>query len=251
MSDKKSIDKADTVDKSEIKKFEAMANEWWDEEGKFKPLHRLNPTRIEYIVNNATQHFGKTNEQKPLAGLTLLDVGCGGGLLSEPMARLGAQVTAIDASEKNINIASLHAKKSGLDITYMPITTETLVKQHAQFDIVLNMEVVEHVADIALYMQEVCALVKPSGLLFNATLNRTLKSYLFAIIGAEYVLRWLPMGTHDWQKFVKPSELSAQIEANGLRVKEILGMTFNPLNQGWSISDNLDVNYLLLAQQRD
>lgn len=244
------MQKHQTVDPEEIKKFEAIASQWWDENGKFKPLHRFNPIRIEYIVNTAIQHFGRAVDTKPLAGLTVLDIGCGGGLLSEALSRLGADVTGIDVSEKNIQVATLHAKNSGVKVSYHVSTAEDFLAKDRHYDIVLCMEVVEHVVDLAGFMKSVCQLTKPSGLLYCATLNRTIKSYLFAIVGAEYVLRWLPVGTHHWHKFLKPSELCALIESGGLRIKELKGFAYNPLTEHWSISANLDVNYVILAQRR-
>lgn len=227
-----------TIDPSEIAKFEAMAEEWWDESGKFAPLHKFNPVRIDYIRNVIDAKFGKMD------GISLLDIGCGGGLLAEPLTRLGAHVTAIDASEKNITIASVHAEKSGLSIDYQATTAEALAAKGEQFDVVLSMEVVEHVADVETFLNATASLVKPGGMLIVATLNRTIKSFAFAIVGAEYVLRWLPRGTHDWKKFLKPSEIEA-ILRDTLTLKESKGASFNPLSNSWSLSNDLSINYMM------
>lgn len=238
-----------SIDEKEIAKFTAMADEWWDENGKFKPLHKFNPVRIDYIKQQASEHFATNNPQKPLEGLKILDIGCGGGLLSEPMARLGADVTAIDAAEKNITIASLHAEKMGIAIDYRHTTVEDLVKEKQQFDIVLNMEVVEHVADVEGFLTHSSQLVKPNGLMFVATLNRTAKSFAFAIVGAEYVLRWLPRGTHEWKKFLKPSEIEFVLAANAMQLKQLTGVTLNPLTMKWNTSSDIAVNYMMLLQR--
>ncbi|PIR37669.1 MAG: bifunctional 3-demethylubiquinol 3-O-methyltransferase/2-polyprenyl-6-hydroxyphenol methylase [Alphaproteobacteria bacterium CG11_big_fil_rev_8_21_14_0_20_39_49] len=234
--------KSKSIDENEIAKFSAMADEWWDLNGKFKPLHKFNPVRIEYIRDNVLSHFDKEG----FKGLKFLDIGCGGGLLSEPMARLGADVTSIDASEKNIKIASLHAEQSGLKIDYQCTSAEELAKKGGKFDVVLNMEVIEHVANIGSFVQASADLLKPEGLMFIATLNRTLKSYALAIVGAEYILRWLPKGTHDWKKFLKPSEVEELASENGLKLKEIQGVSYNPLIDKWKLSDDVDVNYMML-----
>ena len=230
---------SDCVDPKEIQKFSDMAKTWWDPQGPFRPLHRFNPIRIEYI----TQQLQKQNPT--LSGLQMLDIGCGGGLLSEPMARLGAKVTAIDASEKNIEIAKLHAKESGLTIRYHHQTVDQLLVKKTRFDVILNMEVIEHVQDPALFLKHSAALLKPGGIMFVATLNRTIKSYLFAIIGAEYILRWLPRGTHEWHKFIKPSEMEAMLSDTGCHRQALTGVTFNPLTQSWSLSDDLSINYMM------
>jgi 2-polyprenyl-6-hydroxyphenyl methylase/3-demethylubiquinone-9 3-methyltransferase len=237
-----------TISPEEVEKFSRIAEEWWDENGKFKPLHRMNPMRIEYIRNKTCTHFGKDAAViKPLAGLSLLDVGCGGGLLCEPFTRLGAAVTGIDASEKNIKVASLHAEKMGLKIDYRCTAAEAMSEQ---YDVVLAMEIVEHVADVPTFLKAVSALVKPGGILFMSTLNRTIKSYAMAIVGAEYILRWLPRGTHDWKKFVKPAELCGGLRNEGLNIQHMTGTVFNPLNQHWSTNDrDLDVNYILTANK--
>ncbi|MEM6477890.1 MAG: bifunctional 2-polyprenyl-6-hydroxyphenol methylase/3-demethylubiquinol 3-O-methyltransferase UbiG [Pseudomonadota bacterium] len=241
-----------TVDQDEIAKFEAMAAEWWDPAGKFKPLHMLNPTRLDYITAQIAAEFDRDlSAEHPFEGLTLLDIGCGGGLLCEPMSRLGARVVGADAAEKNIPVARIHAEQSGLDIDYRATTAEALVRDEALFDVVLNMEVVEHVADPAAYLSACAALVKPGGMHICSTLNRTAKSYLAAIIGAEHVMKWLPKGTHDWQKFIKPEDLSDMIEAAGLDVVDKTGMVFNPLGWSWSLSSrDLSVNYVTTALKR-
>ena len=241
-----------SVDVQEIAHFSALAERWWDETGPFKPLHDINPLRIGFIRDHAINHFGlRSNTLNQLSGLSLVDIGCGGGLISEPMARLGAQVTGVDASEKNIGVAALHAAQTGLAIDYQNRTAEALVKDGKQFDIVLALEIVEHVADVSAFTAAIAALVKPGGLLFMSTINRTAKSYLFAIIGAEYVLRWVPKGTHQWKKFIRPSELCGQLRSNGLELKEMTGMTLHPLKFEWQLTPrDLDVNYLLVAEKQ-
>lgn len=240
-----------TVDPDEVARFAAMAEQWWDPRGKFRPLHELNPTRVKYIRDRALSHFGRdagAGSLKPLAGLRVLDIGCGGGLLCEPLARLGAQVTGIDAATKNIEIARLHAGQAGLEIDYRVQTAEELVGRES-FDIVLSMEVVEHVADPALFLKSCAQLVRPGGMLVAATLNRTARSYALAIVGVEYVLRWLPRGTHDWKKFLRPSELARGLRNGGLAVREIVGVSFNPINRSWSLSSDLAVNYMVMAEK--
>ncbi len=239
----------DSRDSAELEKFRRMAAEWWNPTGKFKPLHRFNPVRLEYIRDRACEHFGRDKHaMRPLEGLSLLDVGCGGGLLCEPMARLGADVTGIDAVAQNIEIASLHAAESGLDIGYRAETAENILADGARFDIVLSMEVVEHVADPAAFLGDCARLVAPGGLAFAATLNRTPKAFALAIVGAEYVMRWLPRGTHDWRKFVKPSELVGGLEAGGIEMLELTGVVFNPLTGGWSRKrSDMDVNYMAVG----
>ena len=236
----------DSRDPAELEKFRRMAAEWWDPSGKFKPLHRFNPVRLEYIRDRACEHFGRNKDSvRPLDGLRLLDVGCGGGLLCEPMARLGAQVTGIDAVAQNAEVASLHAAESGLGIDYRATTAEALRADGEAFDIVLSMEVVEHVADPAAFLGDCARLVAPGGLAFAATLNRTPKAFALAIVGAEYVMRWLPRGTHDWRKFVKPSELVGGLEAGGIEMLELTGVVFNPLTGTWSRSaSDMAVNYM-------
>ncbi len=234
-----------TINKEEIQKFSKLANEWWDVNGKFKPLHMFNPVRIEYILDEITKHF-KINRQKKLflRNLNILDIGCGGGLISEPMARLGANVTGIDASEKNIKVADLHSKESDLKINYLNISPEEM-KEKEKFDIILNLEVVEHVDNLDLYLKSCQKLLKKNGLMFTATINRTLISYIKAIIGAEYVLRWLPIGTHDWNKFIKPEELQEKLFDKKFSTNDIKGLEFNPILRKWKRSDNLSVNYII------
>ena len=232
-----------SINKKEIEKFSNMAAEWWDPEGKFKPLHKFNPIRIKYIKENIIKEFQLKNKKYPLSGINVLDIGCGGGLLSEPMCRLGANVTAIDASNKNIAIANLHAKKNNLKINYICSSPEKL-KTTKKFDVILNMEIVEHVEDVDFFLKSCANLLKKNGLMFVATINKTLKSYIFAIVGAEYVLRWLPIGTHEWEKFVKPEELKSMLIKNNLNLKKIDGMNFNILKDEWNVSKDLSVNYI-------
>ncbi|WP_322867248.1 bifunctional 2-polyprenyl-6-hydroxyphenol methylase/3-demethylubiquinol 3-O-methyltransferase UbiG [Aquicoccus sp. G2-2] len=237
---------ADTVDPGEIAKFEAMAAEWWDPNGKFKPLHLMNPCRLDYITSQIAAEFGRDLEkQAPFKELRLLDIGCGGGLLSEPMARLGAEVVGADAAAGNIPVAEIHAVQSNLNIDYRNTTAEALAAAGEQFDVVLNMEVVEHVADPLAYLSACCQLLKPGGLMICSTLNRNAKSFAVAIVGAEYVMRWLPKGTHDWRKFITPDELFALISEAGLTSVDRKGFVLNPISWQWSISDrDLSVNYV-------
>jgi len=238
-----------TINKEEIQKFSKLADEWWDVNGKFKPLHMFNPIRIEYILDEITKHFKLDKETKlPLNNLNILDIGCGGGLISEPMARLGGNVTGIDAAKKNIKIASLHSKESNLKIRYLENSPEQL-KEKEKFDIILNLEIVEHVENVDLYLQSCYGLLKRNGLMFTATINRTLISYIKAIIGAEYVLRWLPIGTHDWNKFVKPEELQKKLTDKKFTTKNIKGLEFNPIFNKWKKSDNLSVNYIICSSK--
>ncbi len=232
-----------SVNKKEIDKFSKMANEWWDPEGKFKPLHKFNPTRIKYIKENIINNFKLKNKLRPLSGINILDIGCGGGLLSEPMSRMGANVTGIDASDKNIKIAKLHSKKNKLKINYLCSSPEKL-KITKKFDVILNMEIVEHVEDIDFFLKSCSKLLKKNGLMFVATINKTLKSYIFAIVGAEYVLRWLPIGTHEWEKFVKPEDLKKILMKYDLSLNKIEGMNFNIIKDEWSISRDSSVNYI-------
>ena len=232
-----------SVNKKEIDKFSKMADEWWDPEGKFKPLHKFNPTRIKYLKENIVYNFKLKNKSKPLSGIKILDIGCGGGLLSEPMSRMGANVTGIDASDKNIKIAKLHSKKNKLKINYLCSSPEKL-KIEKKFDVILNMEIVEHVEDIDFFLKSCSKLLKKNGLMFVATINKTLKSYIFAIVGAEYVLRWLPIGTHEWEKFVKPEDLKQILNKNNLSLERFDGMNFNAIKDEWSISKDLSVNYI-------
>lgn len=241
---------ATTVDPAEIERFSRIAEAWWDPSGKFAPLHRLNPLRIGYIRDQAARHWRRDAlSGGPMAGLDLLDIGCGGGLLSEPMTRLGAGVTGIDASERNVAIARQHADKQGLAIDYRVQSAEALVEEGRQFDIVLALEIVEHVTDAGLFLKSCGRLVKPGGLLFLSTLNRTAKAWALAIAGAEYVMRWLPRGTHDWRKFLKPSEAVDGLRAGGIETREIVGVIYNPLSRAWSLSKrDLDVNYMLYGE---
>jgi 2-polyprenyl-6-hydroxyphenyl methylase/3-demethylubiquinone-9 3-methyltransferase len=232
-----------SVNKKEIEKFSKMAAEWWDPEGKFKPLHKFNPIRIKYIKDNIIYSFKLKSKEQPLQKINILDIGCGGGLLSEPMARLGANVTGIDASDKNIKIAKLHAKKNKLNINYFCSSPEKL-KIKKKFDVILNMEIIEHVEDINFFIKSCSKLLKKNGLMFVATLNKTLKSYVFAIIGAEYVLRWLPIGTHDWEKFVKPEDLKNILNKNNLKIEKIDGMNFDIFKDEWNISKDTSINYI-------
>ena len=238
-----------TVDKAETAKFAAMAEEWWDPDGKFAPLHKFNPVRLGFLRDRICARFGRDPmANRPLDGLCLADIGCGGGLLSEPMARLGATVSGIDAVEKNIEIASMHAETMGVAVDYRCDTVEEMAARGEAYDVVLNMEVVEHVANVDLFLETSSALVKPGGIMVVATLNRTLKAFALAIVGAEYVLRWLPRGTHDWNKFVRPSELAAPLRRAGLELSEITGVIYNPLTDKWSLAPrDLDVNYMAVA----
>ena len=238
-----------TVNKDEIAKFSKLADEWWDINGKFKPLHMFNPIRIEYILDIVTANFKiDKNKKNPLKNLKILDIGCGGGLISEPMTRLGADITAIDASSKNINIAKAHAKKNNLSITYLNTEPESLRSKN-KFDIILNLEVVEHVENLDLYLKSCFDLLKPKGIMFTATLNRTLTSYIKAIVGAEYVLRWLPIGTHDWNKFITPEELEKKLTDLDFSIVNLTGLSFNLFSQEWKKTKNLSVNYILVAQK--
>ena len=234
-----------TINKEEIQKFSRLAEEWWDVNGKFKPLHMFNPIRIEYITERIKIHFKlKKDKFNYLEGLNILDIGCGGGLISEPMARLGANVTGIDASEKNIHIAKLHSKKSGLKINYLYASPENL--EHIEkFDIILNLEIVEHVNNVNLYVKSCYKLLKKNGLMFTATLNRSFVSYIKAIIGAEYILRWLPIGTHDWNKFIKPEELEKFLSDEKFSTIDVKGLTFNPFLKKWKETNDLSVNYIV------
>ncbi len=234
-----------TINKEEIQKFSNLADEWWDVKGKFKPLHMFNPIRIEYILENIKQHFKlESKKNNYLEDLNILDIGCGGGLICEPMARLGAKITGIDASKKNIAVASIHAKKNDLKINYLNKSPEQL-EIFEKFDIIFNLEVVEHVENVDLYIKSCERLLKKNGLMFTATLNRTFSSYVKAIVGAEYILRWLPIGTHDWNKFIKPEELEQKLTNNKLETKNIKGLVFNPLTKKWKRSEDLSVNYII------
>ena len=232
-----------TINKEEIQKFSDLAEEWWDVNGKFKPLHMFNPIRIEYITENIKKHFNIKTNNNFLKNLNILDIGCGGGLISEPMARMGATVTGIDASEKNIKIAQLHAKKNNLDILYLNKAPEQM-REVEKFDIILYLEIVEHVDNVDLYIDSCYLLLKKNGLMFTATLNRTLTSYIKAIIGAEYILRWLPIGTHEWDKFIKPEELEKIFVSKKFKTIDIKGLKFNPFIKKWKKSNDLSVNYI-------
>lgn len=241
-----------TVDPAEVTRFAAVADAWWDPKGAFAPLHKLNPTRLAYIRDQLCRHFGRDpRSARSLEGLSVLDVGCGGGLLAEPITRMGAAVTGIDATEQNIRVAGLHAQDMELDIDYRHIAAEELAAEGEAFDVVVNMEVIEHVADVPAFLAACRALVKPGGIMLFSTLNRTAKAFAMAIVGAEYVLRWLPRGTHDWQKFLKPSELSAALEAAGFMVPDLSGLSYDPLGDSWRVTRDLSVNYLGTAIPRD
>ena len=235
--------KKDTINKKEIDKFSKLADEWWDPEGKFKPLHNFNPVRLRYIKDTITKKFGYKSEKLPLKDIKILDIGCGGGLLSEPLSRLGAEVTGIDASDRNIKIAKTHLEKSKLDINYYCSSPDKFVAKE-KFDVVLNMEIVEHVDNVDFFLLKSSELLKKNGLMFIATLNKTLKSYVFAIIGAEYILKWLPIGTHDWSKFLKPGDLIQICKNNSLNLNSLVGVKFDILKNKWTISEDSSVNYL-------
>ena len=239
---------AATVDPAEIARFEAIAAEWWDQDGKFRPLHRLNPVRLAWIRDRLTAHFARAGEGlRPYAGLSVLDVGCGGGLVAEPMARLGARVTAIDAARGNVEIARLHARQSGLAIDYRHAAAEEIAAGGERFDVVLALEVVEHVADRDAFLRACATLLAPGGALVLATLNRTPQAFLLAIVGAEYVLGWLPRGTHEWRKFVRPSELAAGLRPHGVGVRGFAGLRYDPIGDSWRETSDLSVNYMAWA----
>ncbi len=235
--------KNSTINKKEIEKFSRIAEEWWNPTGKFKPLHKFNPIRIEYIRDNIIDTFKLKNKDKPLGKIKILDIGCGGGLLSEPMCRMGADVTGIDASEKNINVAKLHAKRNDLKIKYYCTSPENLEIKN-KYDVILNMEIIEHVQDVNFFLTSCSKLLKKNGIMFVATLNKTLKSYIFAIVGAEYILKWLPIGTHEWDKFIKPNELINILKKNNLRLNKLDGMKFNLITDEWKISSDKSINYI-------
>ena len=233
-----------TIDKIEIEKFSKLAKDWWNPNGKFKPLHIFNPARIEFIREKLTSYFNlNPKDQEPLKKINILDIGCGGGLLCEPLKRLGASVTGIDASKNNIEVAKLHAKEMDLDINYINASPENLNIKN-KFDVILNMEIVEHVENVDFFLNQSANFLKNSGIMFVATLNQTLKSYLFAIVGAEYILKWLPIGTHDWQKFIKPAELITICKKSSLNLKSLDGISFNPIIDKWNISVDKSVNYI-------
>ena len=235
--------KNNTINKKEIEKFSKIAEEWWNPEGKFKPLHKFNPIRISYIKENIINTFKLDYNKTPLKNIKILDIGCGGGLLSEPMCRLGAKVTGIDASDKNIEVARLHSKKNNLEIEYVCSSPEKFSAKD-KFDVILNMEIVEHVEDVNFFLKSCSKLLKKDGIMFVATLNKTLKSYIFAIVGAEYILRWLPIGTHEWEKFIKPEDLISILKKNDLSLDRIDGMNFNLIRNKWSVSNDKSVNYI-------
>ena len=237
-----------TINKLEIEKFSKLADEWWDPNGKFRPLHKFNPTRIKYIKDFLKKYFKISNNEKPLNKLEILDIGCGGGLLSEPLSRLGAKITGIDASKKNIEIAKIHSKKNNLKINYYCSAPEKLDLKK-KFDVILNMEIVEHVEDINFFIKSSSKLLKKDGIMFVATINKTLKSYMFAIVGAEYVLRWLPIGTHDWEKFVKPRKLENICDNNFLKLIKLNGIKFNLLTDTWTLSNDHSVNYISIFKK--
>jgi 2-polyprenyl-6-hydroxyphenyl methylase / 3-demethylubiquinone-9 3-methyltransferase len=237
-----------TVDPAEVARFSRMSKEWWNPRGKFKPLHKFNPVRLRYVKDVVCARFGRDPKSpKPFEGLRFLDIGCGGGLLSEPMARLGAEVVGVDPSAMNIGVARLHAEESGLDIDYRQGIAEDLAGANERFDVILNMEVVEHVADVPLYLQTCAGMVKPGGLMVVATINRTPKAMMLAIVGAEYVLRWLPKGTHQYEKLVRPDEIRGPLESAGMAIEETTGVFYNPLADEWRLSSDTDVNYMMLA----
>lgn len=239
-----------TIDQSEVDRFSAMAAEWWDPTGKFKPLHKFNPVRLTYLRDTIAAEFGRDpRSPRPLAGLRVLDIGCGGGLLSEPVARMGASVVGADPSERNIGIASTHARETGVDVDYRAVTAEQLAEAGERFDVVLNMEVVEHVADVDFFLTTCAQMVRPGGLMFIATINRTMKAMALAILGAEYVLRWLPRGTHQYEKLVRPEEIEGPLATSGMQIFARTGVFFNPLANQWNLSKDMDVNYMMVARR--
>ena len=239
-----------TVDPDEIARFSAMAAQWWDPMGKFRPLHKFNPVRLAYIKENVARHYDRDSRTlQPFQGLRFLDIGCGGGLLSEPMCRLGADMVAADASPQNIATASVHAAQQNLKIDYRATTAEALMAAGEKFDVILNMEVIEHVADRDAFLKCCANMLKPGGIMFIATLNRTLKAMGLAIIGAEYILRWLPRGTHDWSKFITPEEMKAGLADGGLALEDLVGVSYNPLTDRWSLGKDTGVNYMMLASK--
>lgn len=239
-----------TIDAGEVERFSALAAEWWNPNGKFRPLHKFNPVRLAYIRDRVAERFGRDPHQaKPFGGLRILDIGCGGGLLCEPLARLGAEVVGADASATNIEVAKLHAAESGVPIDYRATTAEDLADAGETFDVILNMEVVEHVADVELFISKCAQMLRPDGIMFVATINRTLKALGLAIFGAEYILRWLPRGTHQYDKLVRPEELEAALSKAGLSVIDRTGVVYNPLGDRWQRSKDMDVNYMVLAER--
>jgi len=237
-----------TLDQAELQKFAALSAEWWNPKGKFRPLHQIGPVRLQFVRDRLAEHFGlDTSGLKPLAGLRMLDIGCGGGLISEPLARMGAKVTGIEPKEANLRAAILHAEPQGLDIDYRAATVEELAAAGESFDAVVCLEVVEHVPDVQAFVASCASLVRPGGMLVLSTINRTLKSFALAIVGAEYVLRWLPVGTHQWDRFITPAELTGHVTAAGMSMGRIEGMVYNPLTDRWSLARDTDVNYLAAA----
>ena len=236
-----------SVDKNEIDKFSRIAEEWWDPKGKFKPLHEINSIRIKYLLDTITKLL--VNQIRTIRDISILDIGCGGGLLAEPFARLGCKVTAIDASQKNIEIAKLHAKNMMLEIDYRNVTVEELAGEGLKWDVILNMEVIEHVEDVDSFVSNSAKLLNPDGVMFVSTINRNIKSYFLTIVAAEYILRWLPKGTHNYNKFLKPSDIDKYLRKNNLTISEIKGICYNILNQTWNITDNIDVNYIIAARK--
>ena len=235
--------KTNTINKKEIEKFSKIAEEWWNPQGKFKPLHKFNPIRISYIKESVIKNFKLKIKNKPLENIKILDIGCGGGLLSEPMTKLGADVVGIDASKNNIKIAELHAKKNNLKIKYYCTSPEKF-KTETKFDVILNMEIIEHVNDVDFYLKSCSRLLRKNGIMFVATLNKTLKSYLFAIVGAEYILRWLPIGTHDWEKFIKPNDLISMLKKYKLEINKLDGVKFDIIKNDWNLSSDKSINYI-------
>jgi 2-polyprenyl-6-hydroxyphenyl methylase/3-demethylubiquinone-9 3-methyltransferase len=243
-------DAISSVDPDEVARFAAIAEAWWDPNGKFRPLHKFNPIRLEYVRDQLADHFGRDiMGREPFAGLRLVDIGCGGGLVAEPMARLGFAVTGVDATKRNVGVASAHAAEQGLAIDYRHAAAEDLVAAGEQFDVVLALEVIEHVADPAAFLRSVGQLVRPGGAVIVATLNRTAKAFGLAIVGAEYLLGWLPRGTHTWSKFLKPSEVAAGLRRAGLVLKDLRGVSYNPVVDKWSLGPDTDVNYLVFAEK--
>jgi 2-polyprenyl-6-hydroxyphenyl methylase/3-demethylubiquinone-9 3-methyltransferase len=244
-------DEPATLDRDEVARFGRLAAEWWDEKGPFRPLHQINPTRLTYVRDRLCAHFGRDPKAPPsLTGLTVLDIGCGGGLVAEPLTRLGAEVTGIDPAPETIEAAKTHAAGARLDITYRAATAEQLADEGQSFDAVLLLEVIEHVPDVPAFLQRIAPLVKPGGVMILSTLNRTLKAYALAIVGAEFVLRWVPIGTHQWERFVRPEELAAALSSASLALTDTTGMVYNPLADAWSLSGDTDVNYFATAARR-
>ena len=242
------MSKSNSISEDEIARFAAIADDWWDPKGKFRPLHQLNPIRLQFIRDHLATHFGRHPlHDKPLTGLKIIDIGCGGGLLSEPLCRMGADVTGIDAGSEAISVATHHAHQMGLSINYHNRAPESLADEKGHYDVAVNMEVVEHVANLGTFLSASSSLVRPGGAMVLSTINRSLKSLVLAKIGAEYILRWLPAGTHDWRKFRRPSEIANYIRPHGFGVRVLKGMHYNPVQDIWDLSNDLDVNYLMFA----